>query len=257
VPPSRVTLLTDFGTRDGYVAAMRGVIAQISPEAVVEDASHEVPPGDVLFAAWTLARYWNLYPTGTVHVVVVDPGVGSSRRGVIVQADERYLIAPDNGVLTRALSDAQQQRAFEISNASLLRQPISTTFHGRDVFAPVAAHLANGTAVSAFGPSIDSLVTIEMPEPRRAGGVIHGVVVMSDHFGNLVTNIPGDWISRNACVEVGGVAVGALRSTYADAAPGETLALIGSLELLEISVRDGSAEETLRIGRGSAIRVIT
>jgi hypothetical protein len=253
---SRITLLTDFGTRDGYVAALRGVIAAFAPDIVVEDSSHEIPPGDVFCAAWTLARYWNLYPPRTVHVVVVDPGVGSSRRAVVLEADERYIVGPDNGVLTRVLALAHRYRAVEISNPSVFRHPVSATFHGRDVFAPVAAHLATGTAAETFGPYIEQLKTIAMPEPMREGGVILGAVLMCDRFGNLITNIPGEWISRNARVEVDGVAVGAVQSTYADVVRGETLALVGSLDLLEISVRDGSAEVSLQMGRGSPVRVI-
>ena len=253
--PSRVTLLTDFGTRDGYVAAMRGVIAGIAPDVIVEDASHETPPGDVFFAAWTLARYWQLYPPGTVHVVVVDPGVGGSRRAVVVEVAGRYFVAPDNGVLTRVLNESYQYRAFEIASQPGLRQPISATFHGRDVFAPVAAHLAAGMSIEHFGAPTSDLVTLEMPAPLRVGEIIHGQVLLSDRFGNLITNIPGDWIQPGARVEIEGIPLGPVCSTYADVAPGEVLALIGSLNLLEISVRDDSAELSLRMGRGTAVRV--
>ena len=253
---SRVTLLTDFGTRDGYAAAMRGVIAAIAPDVLVEDASHDIPPGDVFCAAWTLARYWNLFPPGTKHVVVVDPGVGSSRRAVVVEADGRQLVAPDNGVLTNVLLEAQRYRAFEIANSAMLRHPIAPTFHGRDVLAPVAAHLANGMSIELVGPPINDLVTLETPVPRRDGDVIHGRVLMSDRFGNLITNIPGAWVPAHARIEIGGIPIGPLRTTYTDALPGAPLALVGSLDLLEISIRDGSAAETLSMGKGSIVRIV-
>src|SRR5690606_8452553 len=147
---TRITLLTDFGTADGYVAAMKGVIAARAPGVVVDDASHDVPPGDVAAAAWTLSRYWNLYPPGTVHVVVVDPGVGSERRALAAEVDGRLFVAPDNGVLTWVLAEAGDAAVVAIEAARLFRTPVSATFHGRDVFAPVAAELARRAGA---GPS--------------------------------------------------------------------------------------------------------
>src|SRR5690606_33505136 len=173
---TRITLLTDFGTADGYVAAMKGVIAARAPGIVIDDASHDIPPGDVAAAAWTLSRYWNLYPPGTVHVVVVDPGVGSERRALAAEVDGRLFVAPDNGVLTWVLAEAGDAAVVAIEAARLFRTPVSATFHGRDVFAPVAAELARraGAGPSRFrevladlGPEVADPVRLPLPRPHR------------------------------------------------------------------------------------------
>ncbi len=252
----RLTLLTDFGTADGYVAAMKGVIASICPEAVVEDASHDVRPGDIEAGAWALWRYWRLYPPGTVHVAVVDPGVGSARRALAVHADERWLVAPDNGVLTRVLEEAATWTAVAVTERRYLREPVSRTFHGRDVFAPAAAHLAAGVALEALGPRVDDPVRLALPRLTITPEGVTGAVVHVDRFGNLVTNIPETWTSAGRVV-VGGRDLGAVRRTYAEVAPGEALALVGSAGLLEISVRDGSAAAVLGLGRGADVLVKT
>lgn len=250
----RLTLLTDFGTADGYAAALKGVIASICPEAVVDDASHEVPPGDIEAAAWTLWRYWRLYPPGTVHVVVVDPGVGGARRALAVRADERSLVGPDNGVLTRVLEEAGSWSAVSIEERAYLREPVSRTFHGRDVFAPAAAHLAAGVPLAALGPALADPLRLALPRFTLTPDGVSGAVVHVDRFGNLVTNIPEAWVSAGRIV-VAGRDLGGARRTYGDVAPGEPLALIGSAGLLEISVRNGSAAERLGIGRGAEVRV--
>ncbi len=251
----RLTLLTDFGTADGYVAAMKGMIAAICPEAAVDDASHDVPPGDIEAGAWALWRYWRLYPPGTVHVVVVDPGVGSARKALAVRADERWLVAPDNGVLTRVLDEAAAWTAVAISERRYLREPVSRTFHGRDVFAPAAAHLAAGVALEALGSPVADPVRLSLPRFTITPEGITGAVVHVDRFGNLVTNIPETWAAAGRVV-VGGRELGAIRQTYAEVAPGELLALIGSAGLLEISVRDGSATVLLGLTRGAEVLVL-
>lgn len=250
----RLTLLTDFGTADGYAAAMKGVIAAITPNCVVEDASHEIAPGDVESAAWALWRYWRLYPPGTVHVVVVDPGVGSERRALAVLADDRILVAPDNGVLTRVLSEAEAWAAVSIQEPRFMRERVSRTFHGRDVFAPAAAHLAAGVPLAALGPAVTDPVRLRIPEFRITPDAVVGDVVHVDRFGNLVTNIPEDWVSAGRVV-VAGRDLGRAGRTYADVAPGAPLALVGSAGLLEISVRDGSAADRLGAGRGTEVRI--
>ena len=260
---TRVTLLTDFGTADGYVAAMKGVIAAIAPGALIDDASHDVPPGDVAAAAWSLWRYWRLYPAGTVHLVVVDPGVGSARRALAAEADGRLFVAPDNGVLTRVLAEAGSAAVVAVEAAELFRTPVSPTFHGRDIFAPVAAELARRAAAGApyrraladLGPAIADPVRLPLPQPQRDGGRVAGEVVHVDRFGNLITNIPGEWLAEGARVRVEGGPDAPLVRTYADASPGALLALVGSAGLLELSVRDGSAAERLGAGRGTAVRV--
>ena len=251
----RITLLTDFGTADGYVAAMKGVIASIAPETIVDDAAHDIPPGDVDAAAFALARYWRLYPPGTVHVVVVDPGVGTGRRAIAARVDGRFCVAPDNGVLSRVLDEVPAEAIVSIENPALRRDVVSATFHGRDIFAPAAAHLARGTALDAFGPPVDDPVLLPIPRPERLGRGIRGHVVAVDRFGNLITNVRGDWVDAGARVVVAGRDVGPLRRTYADAPPGGVLALVGSTGFVEISVHGGNAAQELAAGRGTIVTI--
>lgn len=250
---TRVTLLTDFGTADGYGAAMAGVIASISPDASIEHASHDVPQGDVHGASLILFRYATLYPEGTVHLVVVDPGVGTARRALAARVDGRFYVAPDNGVLTRVLS-GPSDRAL-VSIGLLADAGVSATFHGRDVFAPAAARLARGDPLESLGSPVDDPVVLHLPEPERRGAHVTGQVIQVDRFGNLISNIPGR--SAGGGVRVAGMDVGPVRRTYGDVASGELVALVGSLGLLEVSVRDGSAAERLGAERGTPITAFT
>ena len=251
---TRVTFLTDFGTADGYAAAMAGVVAADAPGAVVDHASHEVEPGDIHGAAFALARYAMLYPEGTVHVVVVDPGVGTHRRPVAARVDGRLFVAPDNGVLTRILQGAQRVRVVEVTDPEITARA-SATFHGRDIFAPAAAYLARGGALEALGPELHDPRLLPLPQPRRTDHGAEGEVLAVDRFGNLITNIPAAWLPDRAAVEVAEEEVGPVRRTYGDVVPGEVLALVGSVELLEVSVRDGNAADRLGVGRGAAVVV--
>ncbi|HEX6938497.1 MAG TPA: SAM-dependent chlorinase/fluorinase [Longimicrobiales bacterium] len=251
----RITLLTDFGTADGYVAAMKGVIAAIAPDAAIDDATHDIPPADIEAAALALARYWRLYPPGTVHVAVVDPGVGSDRRAIAARVDGRLFVAPDNGILSCVLGEAQAEAIVAIEARRFLRAEISPTFHGRDVFAPVAAHLARGAPLDALGPRVSAPVLLSLPRAERTGEGIRGRVIHVDRFGNLLTNIPGAWLEAGARVAVDGVDVGGVHRTYADVAPGHTLALVGSSGMVEVSVRGGSAADALRATRGSPVTI--
>lgn len=248
----RITLLTDFGTRDGYVAAMRGVIAAIAPDAIVDNASHEIAHGDITAGAFALERYWKLYPPGTVHVVVIDPGVGTARRALVATADGRVLVAPDNGVLTLVLDAAQSLSIREIREPAYLRAQPSSTFHGRDVFAPVAAHIAARVAPDGVGPSIDDPVRLALPSAQRQGDAWVGTILLEDRFGNLITNLDGDRLPAGPVVHIDGRPPIPVLTTYADADPDTLLALIGSSGRLEIAVRDGSAAARLRLPRGTA-----
>jgi S-adenosyl-L-methionine hydrolase (adenosine-forming) len=290
---TRVVLLTDFGTADGYAAAMAGVIAAAAPDAIVEHASHDIAPGDVLGAAIALARYASRYPAGTVHLVVVDPGVGTGRRALAADLDGRRFVAPDNGVLTLVLAAARDAVIVAIDTTHA--GDAAPTFHGRDIFAPAAARLARGEPLHGLGTVIDDPVLLPIPEPAREPDAVRGQVLHVDRFGNLITNIPAamlagpgaEWrgvpgdppggvgerggpgaaegeVSRDARggaglpavrVLVEGVDAGPVRRTYGDVAPGELVSLIGSLGLLEVSVRDGSAAERLGVGRGARVRV--
>jgi S-adenosyl-L-methionine hydrolase (adenosine-forming) len=248
----RITLLTDFGTRDGYVAAMKGAIHSVAPSVIIDDATHDIAPGEVHAAAWALAGYWRLYPPGVIHVAVVDPGVGSDRHAIAVEADGRLLVGPDNGTFTRVFHDAAQVRVVRIENTAFMRDVVSATFHGRDVFAPAAAHLALGRTLDELGPVVPDALMLELPVPRRDSAHLHGEVIHVDRFGNLVTNIPADAVTAGVRVAVCG-RMCALVPTYAEAEPGGLVCVVGSRGMLEISVRDGSAADFLGAARGATV----
>jgi S-adenosylmethionine hydrolase len=240
-----ITLTTDFGTADGYVGAMKGVILTLAPGTTIVDIAHDVSPHDVDGARLALARYWRRFPEGTVHLVVVDPGVGSARAALATSSEGRYLVGPDNGVLSPALLHAGA-RCVSLSVPS----GAAPTFHGRDVFAPAAAQLALGVSLESLGNVEDSPVIRRTPEAtRRDDGAVQGEVISVDRFGNAVTNLLA---MRGGSVQVNGLSL-ALRRTYADAAQGEPLALVGSSGLVEIAVRDGSAATLLGLARGSSV----
>lgn len=240
-----ITLLSDFGTADGYVAEMKGVLYSMAPDARIVDLSHDIPPHDIELARLTVARYWRRFPPGTIHLVVVDPGVGSSRAALAVSSDERFLVGPDNGVLSPALL---------VADADVITLPVpaaaSRTFHGRDVFAPAAAALAGGAPLSALGTPHDQPIVRRTPEAvRREDGATLGEVLAIDRFGNAVTNLVG---VRNGVIAAGGRPV-PVRSAYADVASGAAVALTGSSGLLEIAVRDGNASQVLKLARGATV----
>jgi S-adenosyl-L-methionine hydrolase (adenosine-forming) len=249
----RITLLTDFGTADGYVAAMKGAIAQIAPSVLVDDASHAVAPGDITAAAFALRRYWRLYPEGTVHIAVIDPGVGSDRRAIAGVADGRFFVGPDNGVFTFVLKDAQKSRVFTISE-QFVRESVSRTFHGRDVFAPVAAQLARGRKLDDIGEVLSHPLMINMPSPIATESSVRGEIVHIDRFGNLVSNIPSKLLQLGHVAHMSDRDIPVVE-TYADAKSGELVALINSDGVVEIAVRDGSAAQTLSVERGAPVEL--
>jgi S-adenosylmethionine hydrolase len=240
-----ITLVTDFGTIDGYVGEMKGVILSGVPDAEIVDITHDIPPQDVERARLTVARVWRRFPAGTIHIVVVDPGVGSARAALAVSAADRLLLGPDNGVLSSALLTG---------SARVVALPVdaraSATFHGRDVFAPAAAALARGAALDAIGIEARDPIVRRTPGPvRRADGAIDGEVIMIDRFGNGVTNILG---VRGGTIEVGLTSV-AVRRVYAEVERGELVAVVGSMGFIELAVRDGDAARTLGLSRGSRV----
>ncbi len=253
-----VTLITDFGTRDGYVGEMKGVLLERCPTALVVDVTHDIEPGDVRGAAWVLGRVWGRFPEGTVHLVVVDPGVGGDRRAIAVEQGGRWFVGPDNGLISRAIPD-EPSSARSIEADSLGLAPASVTFHGRDLFAPAAAWLAGGGEPDRVGDPLDpsELVRLDLPVPERLGAAVRGHVAHVDRFGNLITDIPGAWVSPTALVEVGGEEVSGLRTHYGAGEDGELLSLIGSGGTLEVSVRNGNAAERLSAGRGDRVSVRT
>src|SRR3954470_16359633 len=240
--PRIITLLTDFGTADGYVGEMKGVILSAIPDVMIVDITHALAPQDIDAARLTLARVWRRFPRGTIHVVVVDPGVGTERTALAVESDGRLLVGPDNGVLSPALLNPGSRAV-----ALAIPPDASPTFHGRDVFAPAAAALARGRSVDSLGIPYAGAMIRRTPEPRRVeSGHIAGEVIVIDRFGNAVTNLVG---RRDMVVEIGGRELPIVR-TYADVEPGSLLALVGSNGLIEIAVRDGNAAQELRLGRG-------
>ena len=252
-----VSLTTDFGTRDPYAAAMKGVLLEGCPDARIVDLTHEIGPHDVLEGALFLAAAVPYFPAGTIHVAVVDPGVGTGRRGLVAATAGQLVVCPDNGLLT-LLARRYEVTARAIENRALFRTPVSPTFHGRDVFAPVAAYLACGGDVSKVGPPIEDLVRLPLPEPARSGGVVRGEVIHIDHFGNAVTNIDApafDALDRPLAVAAGGRELGHLKLTYGDVPAGDALALIGSAGLLEVAVREASAADRLGLRLGDAVEV--
>ena len=240
-----ITLTTDFGTADGYVGEVKGVLLSHSPDAELVDITHEIPPQDVERARLTVARVWRRFPPGTVHLVVVDPGVGSGRAALAVQSEGRFLVGPDNGVLSPALLIAGA-RAIELP----LPPRSSATFHGRDVFAPAAAALARGESVDALGRLAANPIVRRTPEPtRRLDGAIEGEIIVLDRFGNAVTNLIG---LRGGTIELGTRCI-TVRHTYSEVAPGEPVAVTGSTGFIEIAVRDGDAASALGIRRGDKV----
>jgi S-adenosylmethionine hydrolase len=240
-----ITLLTDFGTADGYVAEMKGVLLSTVPDATLVDVTHEIAPQDVEGARLTLARLWRRFPPRTVHLVVVDPGVGSDRPALAVESDGRLLVGPDNGVLSPALLVAGARTAM-----LAIPPGASASFHGRDVFAPAAAVLALGRPLESLGAPATAPLIRRTPEPRRLeNGALEGIVISVDHFGNAITNLIG---LRPGVVEVGDTVL-PVRRTYADVPAGTPLALVGSSGLIEVAVRDGSAASRFGLTRGSTI----
>ncbi|NJN88726.1 MAG: SAM-dependent chlorinase/fluorinase [Leptolyngbyaceae cyanobacterium SL_7_1] len=257
--PPPITLLTDFGLRDSYVGVIKGVIAGIAPAVPVLDLTHQIPPQDILAARFNLATAYPYFPTGTVHVVVVDPGVGSHRRAIALQLDQGMLVGPDNGVFSGVLADHPLHTAVELTNPNYWRTAHpSSTFHGRDIFAPAAAHLAIGTPLAQLGRTIDpsTLVHTCLPAYAQDGTRLKGMVQYIDHFGNAVTTIPAHAV---AAVEWS-VAIGdrliPSQSSYADSAIGTPLALIGSHGWVEVAINGGSAQSILHLNWRQEVDVI-
>lgn len=253
-----ITLLTDFGTSDAYVAAMKGVILSLAPKAELVDACHDLAPQDVQAAAWTLGQYWSFYPKNTMHVAVVDPGVGTERDILLVLADEHLFLAPDNGLLAFVLKQAQRVRLRKLKSDVHRRGEVSATFHGRDIFAYAAGLLAGGKAdVEALSEETSTVVVPSWAVVREDRGCLLGEVVHVDHFGNLITNIARRQVTES-CGAHCAISAGTfdhipLKRTYGDAAPGELIAVFGSSDTLEIAVAGGSAASKTGLCRGASV----
>jgi S-adenosylmethionine hydrolase len=250
-----IALLTDFGARDYFLASMKGVILSIDPTTVIVDITHDIPPQDISEAAFTLRACYPCFPAGTIFVAVVDPGVGSNRRPILVEAGGYYFIAPDNGLLSFVLDDAA--RAFEISNPKFSAAHISSTFHGRDIFAPAAAHLSRGAAPAQFGPQISDYVHVPETKPNDSEQGVEGEVIHIDRFGNIITNLTPDDLPAKFSIEIGDRVIETHRKFYAEAEPGKVFSITGSAGYLEVSIREGSAAAVLGARRGDKIRIKT
>jgi S-adenosylmethionine hydrolase len=251
-----VTLLTDFGLSDPYVGILKGVVLGIAPEARIVDLTHDVPPQDVLTGALLLERSARWFPEGTIHLAVVDPGVGSKRRAIAIACRDRTFVGPDNGLLGFAAARHGVVRVVELANPAFRLREVSSTFHGRDVFAPAAAHLAAGVPIERLGPRLRRFERPRWPFPRVAARRTTGRVVLVDRFGNLVTNVEREHLPRGKiAVSIGPFRATRILSTYEDVARGELLAIFGSFGLLEIAARDGSAAKALGLGIGAKVVV--
>lgn len=253
-----ITLTTDFGQTDGYVGAMKGVILSICPEAVLVDISHEIRPQAVEQAAYVLSTAVDYFPPGTVHLVVVDPGVGSERRPIAVQAARATYVSPDNGVLSLALNQDPARQAVHLTEQGYHLSPVSETFHGRDIFAPVAARLACGSALDELGEALPLSDLVELPnhapQPLPGGGW-RCTILHVDRFGNLIINFRPQSPQRGLKVGAGGRWIEQFSRTFADADSGDLLAYAGSSGYLEIAVREGSAAKTLSLDAGDTVQI--
>ena len=252
-----ITLTTDFGLVDPFVGIMKGVIAGRAPGATVIDVTHGIPPQDVRAGALVLRHAVPYFPPGSVHVAVVDPGVGTERRALCVETATGWLVGPDNGVLSLAAPSAGVRRIVHLTEEGFFLSGRSATFHGRDVFAPVAAALAVGTAAVHLGVEVHDMVRINLPAPRIDERTVRGEVIYVDRFGNLVTNVERDTVDRvrhrQPTVRVAGKAVGSIVTAYGAIGRGDAGAVVNSWDLLEIAVRDGSARDRLGVGVGEPV----
>lgn len=257
-----ITLLTDFGFQDEYVGALKGVILSVNESATIVDISHGIEAQDVVAAAHVLASAYRYFPQGTVHVAIVDPGVGTERTILAAKCNGCYFVAPDNGILSPVLQQGSDVTIRSVENEALFRHPVSRTFHGRDIMAPVAARLSSGFALEEVGPplEINEIDVLGEQAPQRLShNKIEGRIVAVDHFGNLITNIHVDDLAKlegdRTMIFIGDVVVTGMNQSYAQGDPGRLIAIIGSRNCIEIAVNSESAAKKLNIGKGGIIRV--
>jgi len=253
---SIITLTSDFGAADWFVGAMKGVILGIAPTAVIVDISHGIASGDVRAGAFALAASCRFFPRRAIHVAIVDPGVGSRRGAIAVHTADYVFVGPDNGVLSLALRGEAIKSIHRLENQRLFLKPVSRTFHGRDIFAPVAAHLSQGTPCEELGPARRDFQKLDWPRPGKHQGGWRGEVVFIDHFGNAITNIRNEWLDLpEASISFRGKTLCPLGPFYQSVAAGRPLAVPGSSGFLEIAINGGSAAQKLGLQVGSAIAV--
>ena len=266
--PRIITLTTDFGTIDTYVGIMKGVILSINPNAQIVDLTHAIPPQDIYEAAFSIYAAYNYFPKGTIHIIVVDPGVGSDRQAIVCQTDSAFFVCPDNGVLSYLLHSVENEGeqpidSVAIQNSTYYLSEVSNTFHGRDIFAPVAAHLSLGVLLNDIGPPVQTLVQLPIQVPELSGNTLTGQIVKIDRFGNAITNISETAIARLESastgkmpiyeIRVGSARLNRLNRAYAESGVGKPLAIIGSCGLLEIAINGGNAKEGLGLKWGDPV----
>jgi S-adenosylmethionine hydrolase len=255
-----ITLITDFGEASGYVGIMKGVILSINPACHIIDITHHISPQDREEAAFILKNVYPYFPPDTIHIVVVDPGVGSPRKPIIVESSQNWFVGPDNGVFSFVFLEDQQKRVWEITNDRYFLSPVSPTFHGRDIFAPIAAHLSSGVSIHELGKELQDFVQLKGLEPEVHQDILKGRIVSIDHFGNLVSNISKKLFTRVVRknpfqITVGKRTIRRIDSTYSNSEDGEIIALFGSSQQLEISVRNGNCQKLLKVRKGFKISV--
>lgn len=253
-----ITLTTDFGTADSLVGSMKGVILNINPDATIVDISHKVMPYDLLDGALAIGQAYNFFSPRTVHVVVVDPGVGTERRPLLVTAGQHYFIAPDNGVLSMIYQREESLTVRHITAEHYFLQPVSNTFHGRDIFSPVAAWLSKNDQSNSFGEEITDFVRFAMPKPKQTGNSIKGVVLRADNFGNLLTNFtpedaPQLLAGSNFKLRVGNAEISKFAQTFGNGGPNEPVLILGSSGFFEVAVNRGSAAKLTGASRGAEV----
>jgi S-adenosylmethionine hydrolase len=247
-----ITLTTDFGTADTYVAAMKGAILSINPQANIVDITHSISPQNIREAAFVFSTAFRYFPRETIHVLIVDPGVGSERKALLVQTESYYFLAPDNGVLSYVFQNERTKHVIQLENQKYFLQSISTTFHGRDIFAPAAANLSLGIPITKFGPAAEKLVKFPIPEPGISDNQIYAHILHIDHFGNIITDISKEFWNKTMgkkkfSITCGKKKITRLSQTYSEGKSGELIAYFGSSGFLEIAIVNGNAKKYLSI----------
>ncbi len=257
-----VTLTTDFGVTDHFVGTMKGVILDIAPETQIVDISHAVQAFDVLDGALTVAQAYSYFPAGTVHLVIVDPGVGTARRPILVSTERHHFVAPDNGVLSLVYAREERMHVRHVTAEHYSLQPVSKTFHGRDIFAPIAAYLAKGVDSEKFGEEITDFVRFNAPKPKTVDKGMKGIVLKVDRFGNLITNFTPQDVPMLMQLDplpfkivVGKKEVTNIRTLYAEGEPGEVFGILGSMGYLEIAANRASAAQLTGVGKGAEVNI--
>jgi S-adenosyl-L-methionine hydrolase (adenosine-forming) len=258
--PGIVTLITDFGSGGEYSGVMKGAILSVNPRCRIVDITHEIEPQNILQASWVLKNSYPYFPPRTIHVAVVDPGVGTTRRAIVLEKEGYFFVGPDNGVFSSVLSTKGKVSAHEITQRKFFLSPVSDTFHGRDLFAPVAGHLSLGLNPRSLGPGIKDWVVLDWPNPRLSGKNLRARVLWADSFGNLITNVSREECgtmleSRPILIEGKRWHIDRVRRTYGEGRPGEPMALFGSGGLLEISLNRGNALKTLGLRPGEPVSI--